>query len=98
MQRIRRGAALCAAIVLSAAVGGCAAGSHVPARQPRIVLTSSQVAALRSFGAGDTAFGLNLLSALCRRQPGTNVLISPVSLTTALGMAYLGAPGATAAA
>jgi serpin B len=61
-------------------------------------LTSSQVATLRSFGADDTAFGLNLLSALCNRQPGTNVLISPVSLATGLSMAYLGARGATAAA
>jgi serpin B len=61
-------------------------------------LTSSQAATLRSFGAGDTAFGLNLLSALCRRQPGTNVLISPVSLATGLSMAYLGPRGATAAA
>jgi len=63
-----------------------------------VVLTSSQVATLRSFGAGDTAFGLNVLSALCRGQPGTNVLISPVSLATGLSMAYLGARGATAAA
>jgi serpin B len=98
MRRLRRGAALCAAIVSAVAVGGCAAGSHPPARQPRIALTSSQVAALRSFGAGDTAFGLNVLSALCRGQPGANVLISPVSLATGLGMAYLGARGATAAA
>jgi serpin B len=61
------------------------------------VLTSNQVDVLRSFGAGDTAFGMNVLSALCRAQPGANVLISPVSLATGLGMAYLGARGATAA-
>jgi serpin B len=99
VRRIRRGAAVCAAIVSAAATGGCAAGAHAPAGQARrIVLTSSQVAELRSFGAGDTAFGLNLLSALCRSQPGANTLISPVSLATGLGMAYLGARGATAAA
>jgi len=98
MRRIRRGAALCAAILSAAAAGGCAARPHSPAGPGRVVLTSSQVAALRSFGAGDTAFGLNLLSALCRRQPGANVLVSPVSLATGLGMAYLGARGATAAA
>jgi serine protease inhibitor len=99
MRRTRRGAALCAAIASAAVAGGCAAGVHGSAGQPRgIVLTASQVAALRSFGAGDTAFGLNVLSALCRGQPGTNALISPVSLAAGLGMAYLGARGATAAA
>ncbi len=63
-----------------------------------MVLTSSQVTALRAYGAGDTAFGLNMLSSLCRAQPGANVVLSPVSLATGLGMAYLGARGATATA
>jgi serine protease inhibitor len=62
------------------------------------VLTASQVAVLRGYGQGDTAFGLDLLSRLCRSQPGSNVVLSPVSLATGLGMAYLGARGATAAA
>ena len=99
VQRVRQAAALCAALAVMAAAG-CAAGSHARAGQPgrTVVLTSEQVATLRSFGAGDAEFGLRLLSALCRGRPGTNVLISPVSLTTALGMAYLGARGATAAA
>jgi serine protease inhibitor len=100
MRRMARVAALCAAIALAAAAGGCAAALHTPAGQRgrAVVLTSSQVATLRSFGVGDTAFGLNVLSALCRRQPGTNVVISPVSLVTGLSMAYLGARGATARA
>lgn len=100
MQRNRQRAVLCAVLVCAAIASGCAAVPSAPARHPAraVVLTSDQVAALRSFGAGDTAFGLSLLSALCRGQPGTNVLISPVSLETGLGMAYLGARGATAAA
>jgi serine protease inhibitor len=100
MQRLRQGAALCAAVVSAAAVGGCAARPHAPAKpgSHTIRLTSSQVATLRSLGAGDTAFGLNLLSVLCRSQPGANVLISPYSVATGLSMAYLGARGDTATA
>ena len=98
----RTRAAVAAALVSSALACGCAS---VPVRQPspkpprpQAVLTSSQVTALRAFGAGDTEFGLRLLSALCRGQRGTNAVISPVSLATGLGMAYLGARGATATA
>jgi serpin B len=68
----------------------------MPTRPP-VVLTSSQVSALRAYGKGDTALGLNLLSSLCNGQPGSNVVLSPVSLATGLGMAYLGARGTTAA-
>ena len=94
--------AVAAVLVSSALACGCAGvpvhqPSHKPPR-PSAVLTSSQVTALRAYGAGDTDFGLRLLSAVCRGQPGTNAVISPVSLATGLGMAYLGARGATATA
>jgi serpin B len=61
-------------------------------------LTASQLSTLRAYGVGDSAFGLNVLSALCRAKAGSNVALSPVSLETGLGMAYLGARGATATA
>ncbi len=97
-----RGAVVAAALISSALACGCAvAPSRQPASglpRPPAVLTSSQVSALRAYGTGDTKFGLNLLSALCHGQPGANVVISPVSLATGLGMAYLGARGATGAA
>ena len=63
-----------------------------------MVLSASQVAALRGFGTADTTFGLNVLGALCASQPASNALISPVSLATGLDMTYLGAKGATAGA
>lgn len=96
-------AAVAAVLVTSALATGCAGaapGRPRPAQPPvpAVVLTASQVTALRAFGAADTAFGLNLLSSLCQSQPATNVVISPVSLATGLGMAYLGARGTTAAA
>lgn len=45
--------------------------------------------------AGDQAFALALFQTLCRQQPTTNALVSPVSVYTALMMTAHGARGAT---
>ena len=52
----------------------------------------------RPYGAADTAFGLAVLGSWCRADPQANVVFSPASLATGLGMAYLGARGGTARA
>ena len=52
----------------------------------------------RPYGTADTALGLDLLGAYCRSDPGANVVLSPSSLASGLGMAYLGARGGTARA
>ena len=52
----------------------------------------------RPYGAADTAFGLDVLSAWCRADPQANLVLSPSSLASGLGMAYLGARGGTARA
>ena len=52
----------------------------------------------RPYGAADTAFGLDALGAWCRADPQANLVLSPSSLASGLGMAYLGARGATARA
>jgi serpin B len=49
------------------------------------------------FGSADTAFGLDVMRAWCAQNPGQNLVFSPSTLASALGMAYLGARGATAA-
>jgi len=99
MKISRRAIALAAAVIAccSLAMAGCGAAAR-PAPARPVVLSASQVADLRAYGSGDTTFGLSVLSALCRAQPGHNVVISPVSLATGLGMAYLGARGSTATA
>jgi serpin B len=107
MTAIRRpAAALTTALVAATLCVGataCGATRSEPAPHRRVpvssaTLTASQVSTLRAYGTGDSAFGLNVLSALCRAKPGGNVVLSPVSLETGLGMAYLGARGATATA
>jgi len=86
-----------------AAVAGC--GSSGPSVPSAPVLTVSRgvaarepAASPRPLGAADTAFGLDVLGAWCRTSPAANLVLSPSSLASGLGMAYLGAGGATAAA
>lgn len=45
--------------------------------------------------AGNNAFGFNLLRQLAAKNKGANVLISPYSISTALGMIYNGSAGTT---
>jgi serpin B len=103
MSVIRHATALLTLLAAAAVACGCGASNHrsddhgaPPAASA--TLTSSQVSALRRYGVGDTAFGLNVLSELCASQPGRNEVLSPLSLEAGLGMAYLGARGSTAAA
>jgi serpin B len=93
-----------AAAGLAAALAGCgtAAGPAVPA-VPAVAITRGVAATQpaadpRPLGAADTAFGLDVLRAWCARYPGQNLVFSPSTLASALGLAYLGAHGATAAA
>ena len=76
-----------------------AATAAVPAvAVTRGVAATEPAASPRPFGAADTAFGLDVLRAWCAQYPGQNLVFSPSTLASALGMAYLGARGATAAA
>jgi serine protease inhibitor len=86
------------AAVLALAAAGCGA---VHAAQPAVgrgTAGRATAASPRPAGRADTAFGLDMLRAWCRSQPRSNIVFSPSSLATGLGLAYLGARGATAAA
>jgi serpin B len=50
------------------------------------------------YAAADLKFGLDLLHAWCSLAPAGNIVLSPASLASGLGMAYLGARGSTATA
>jgi serpin B len=93
-----------AAAGLGAALAGCGTAATqgpapaVPAAAvTRGVAVTEPGADPRPFGAADTAFGLDVLRAWCAQYPGQNLVFSPSTLASALGMAYLGARGATAA-
>jgi serine protease inhibitor len=88
-----------AGLVLALAVAGC--GTTAPQAAPvvaRGVAIREPLADPRPYGAADTAFGLDTLGAWCRADPQANLVLSPSSLASGLGMAYLGARGGTAQA
>ncbi len=88
-------AVACAAVTAA----GCASS---PAPRPARPAVARGVAVIepaadpRPLAAADTAFGLDVLGAWCSQYPGQNLVFSPSTLASALGMAYLGARGATA--
>jgi serpin B len=85
---------------LAVAAAGCASGG---AAAPNVAVTRGVAAAepavsAKPYGAADTAFGLDVLRAWCAEYPGRNLVFSPSTLASSLGLAYLGARGATATA
>ena len=100
--RTRTSLGLLAAGCTTAAVVGCgsapAATPAVDAVMVRGVATAEPAVSPRPLAAADTGFGLAVLRAWCAQNPGQNLVFSPSTLASALGMAYLGARGATGTA
>jgi serpin B len=93
---IRAGLAMLAMTVVA---GGCASASTTavpPGPVARGVATVEPTANPRPLATADTAFGLDVLRQWCAQYPRRNLVFSPSTLATALGMAYLGARGTTA--
>jgi serine protease inhibitor len=94
--RLRLAAAAAAVAILAAGCGSAAIPAPPGPGITRGVAFRVPAADPRPYGAADTAFGLDVLGAWCRQDPTENVVLSPESLATGLGLAYLGARGATA--
>jgi len=105
---VRLAAGIGAAAILAAGCGSApttqspgGAGPAGPAAKGSLVkgvAAREPAADPRPYGAADTAFGLSVLGAWCRQDPRANIVLSPASLATGLGLAYLGARGSTAQA
>src|SRR5687767_14668650 len=74
-------------------VSCCAPGTAVCQPHQRAPLTADQ----RTVIAGHNAFAIDLFHALRTNRPGSNLLVSPFSVSTALAMTYAGARNNTAA-
>ena len=91
-----------AAACVAVTAAGC--GSTPTSKPATDVVAVRGVAAVehaadpRPLGVADTAFGLDVMRAWCARYPEQNLVFSPSTLASALGLAYLGARGATAQA
>jgi serpin B len=90
--RIAAGAALAAMLIT-----GCGSAPPPPVIAHGVAAREPQ-ADPRPYGNADTALGLDVLGAWCKGNPRANVVMSPSSLASGLGMTYLGARGGTARA
>jgi serpin B len=93
-RHLRAAAALLTVLVLA----GCGSAQPPPPTMARGLAAREPLADPRPYGAADTAFGLNVLDAWCQASPRSNLVLSPSSLASGLGMAYLGARAGTARA
>jgi serine protease inhibitor len=104
LMRMKNELRTAAGLVLALAAAGCGATTTAPAPpQARPVVAHGvalrePLADPRPYGAADTVLGLDTLGAWCRSAPRANLLLSPSSLASGLGMAYLGARDGTAQA
>ncbi len=103
LMRMKNESRIAVGLLLAIGLAGC--GTTTPAAPPQPAPVIAHGVALREplvsprpYGAADTAFGLDVLGAWCRSDPQANLVLSPSSLASGLGMAYLGARGATARA
>src|SRR5580700_12059241 len=86
------------AAVAALLIAGCGSNPAPPPVMAHGVAAREPMVSPRPYGAADTSFGLDVLGAWCRADPQANLVLSPSSLASGLGMAYLGARGATAQA
>jgi serine protease inhibitor len=86
------------AVIAALLIAGCASSPLPPQVIAHGVAAREPLMDPRPYGAADTAFGLDVLNAWCRADPQANLVLSPSSLASGLGMAYLGARGGTARA
>src|ERR1700722_3061364 len=101
-QGTRTSLGLLAAACVTAAVAGCgsapAAKTALDVSMAHGVASADPAVSPRPLAAADAGFGLDVMRAWCAENPGRNLVFSPSTLASALGMAYLGARGATASA
>jgi serpin B len=98
MKNKLRAAAGLVLAVTATAVAGCGTTTPTAPVMARGVALREPLVSPRPYGAADAALGLDVLGAWCRTGPRANLLLSPSSLASGLGMAYLGARGGTAQA
>jgi len=97
LMRMKNGLRAAAGVALMALLAAGRGSNPVP---PPVIAHGMAVreplADPRPYGTADMALGLDVLGAYCRADPRANLVLSPSSLASGLGLAYLGARGSTA--
>jgi serpin B len=87
------------AVAATAVLAACGSGGASPlVHRGDVVDVPMGSLTARDVAATQTAFGLDLVHALCEQSPGENLLISPTSAAEALGLVHPAAGGETAEA
>ena len=84
--------------VLALLAAGCGSNPVPPPVMAHGVAVREPLVDPRPYGMADMALGLDVLGAYCQADQRANLVLSPSSLASGLGMAYLGARGGTARA
>lgn len=83
-------------LALCLALTACESGSNGPQSDPKSrELLLSLSTAEKEMVRGDNGFGFRLFSGLAEAKPEGNIIVSPLSVSVAMTMAYNGARGAT---
>lgn len=101
MRPTRLIAATVAAVAVASLTAGCGSAPAprlVSFPEVRGIAAAEPAVSPAAYATGDLSFGLALLRAWCAQEPSANIVLSPASLASGLGMAYLGARGSTATA
>jgi serpin B len=94
-----RGLRFPVAACTAAALTACGTAGATPfVHEGRAAAVESGTLTPGDVAATQTAFGVDLLHAVCDQVPGENVLLSPTSAATALGLLYPAGGGPTAEA
>ncbi|MFC5181367.1 serpin family protein [Actinomadura harenae] len=88
-------AAVACAVALTTGVAACG-GQGPKVQELRGAVIKVPPGDPRPLGRADTAFGFGLLSAWCDAEPNANIVLSPSSVASSLGMMLQGARGRTA--
>jgi serpin B len=90
---------LAVAVGAAAALTACSSAGAAPlVHQGEVVAVRAGELTARDVAAAQTAFGVDLVRAVCAQAPEANVLLSPTSAAEALGLLYPATAGATAEA
>ncbi|XP_077450730.1 leukocyte elastase inhibitor isoform X2 [Stigmatopora argus] len=82
--------------MFSSGLRGFSPGTPVSSHIPKTCMKNTSLPRMAALSISNTTFALELLHTLSHSNPSGNIFVSPLSISSALAMVYLGARGDTA--